>query len=98
MDNFEIEEAPGFTFVPTGGGVIYDHHPGENDLSFSFPEPISFLYLKFYDILTIEIGFLYGMPETYPLGKMKLSTYLVNMILYRVTENISISRIIGIWN
>ncbi|MBR4338596.1 MAG: hypothetical protein IKP91_10260 [Bacteroidaceae bacterium] len=41
MDNFEIEEAPGFTFVPTGGGVIYDHHPGENDLSFSFPEPMT---------------------------------------------------------
>ena len=41
MDNFEIEEAPGFTFVPTGGGIIYDHHPGENDLNFSFPEPMT---------------------------------------------------------
>lgn len=39
MDNFELEEAPGFTFVPSGKGIIYDHHSEKNGDGFSFPEP-----------------------------------------------------------
>lgn len=41
MDNFEVEEAPGFTFVPSGEGIVYDHHPEKNSTAFSFPTPLT---------------------------------------------------------
>ncbi|MBO7467677.1 MAG: hypothetical protein J6T94_08370 [Bacteroidaceae bacterium] len=41
MDNFQVEEAPGYTFVPTGDGIIYDHSQTWNDTNFKFPEPIT---------------------------------------------------------
>lgn len=40
MDNFEVEEAPGFTFCPSGDGLIYDHSMTDNGKGFKFPEPI----------------------------------------------------------
>lgn len=40
MDNFEVEEAPGFTFCPSGEGLMYDHSAKENVPGFKFPEPM----------------------------------------------------------
>ena len=41
MDNFEVEEAPGFTFIPSGDGLIYDHSLTDNGKGFKFPEPMT---------------------------------------------------------
>ena len=41
MDNFEVEEAPGFTFCPSGEGLMYDHSAKENVPGFKFPEPMT---------------------------------------------------------
>jgi len=41
MDNFEVEEAPGFTFCPSGDGLIYDHSITDNGKGFKFPEPMT---------------------------------------------------------
>lgn len=40
MDNFQVEEAPGFTFIPGGKGLVYDHSCTSNSTAFSFPEPV----------------------------------------------------------
>ena len=38
MDNFQVEEAAGFTFIPGGSGISYDHSMTHNPKNFKLPD------------------------------------------------------------